>query len=126
MTLLYDALTFEFLPNVTEGGRQCVRLKDDFFIGGILIPRGFVSDLASVPWFADGLFPSFGPYVPAAIPHDYLYRLGGKLPDGRVFTRAQADRLFLDIMAELGVPWWKRSVMYRAVRIGGTSGWVRA
>lgn len=124
MTLLYEAPAFEFDSGVIRDGRQCVRLLKPFTLKGITVPAGFVSDFASVPWFADGLFPSFGPYAPAAIIHDWLYANGGKVREG-TFTRKQADDLFLEIMAELGISWWKRSLMYRAVRLGGGSGWAR-
>lgn len=117
-----SALSFEFVEGQVREGRQCVRLLAPFTIKGVTVPAGFITDFASVPWFADGLFPSFGPYVPAAIPHDYLYDRGGKLPDGKTFTRAQADKLFLDVMADLNIPWWKRSIMYRAVRLAGGPG----
>lgn len=118
---LYDGLAFELIPE-TRSGRQCVRLLRDYTARGITVPKGFVSDWASVPWWADGLVPSFGAHAPAAIIHDFLYEVGGVPP---YVTRKQADDLFLDLLRELGVPWWKRSLMYRAVRIGGGSGWAK-
>lgn len=117
---LYDRLSFEIVGGMVREGRQCVRLLEDYPVRGFTVPKGFISDWASVPALLDGVVPSFGPYAPAAIAHDYLYSMGGVLP---YVTRKQADDLFLDLMAELGVPWWKRSLMYRAVRIGGGSGW---
>jgi len=119
---LHEGLAFELAPNVRDG-RQCVRLLKDYTAKGITVPAGFISDWASVPWYLDGIVPSFGPYAPAAIIHDYLYEVGGVLPCGDAFTRKQADDLFLELLAELRVPWWKRSLMYRAVRVGGGSGW---
>lgn len=126
MSELFAGLEFELIPGKVRQGRQCCRLLKDWTVRGIVIPAGFETDWASVPWWADGVVPSFGPYAPATIPHDYLYSLGGRLPDGRTFTRKQADDLFLDLLKELGVPWWKRSLMYRAVRTGGGSGWAKA
>lgn len=117
---LYAGLEFELVGGMVRGGRQCVRLLRDYTVRGFTVPAGFVSDWASVPWMLDGLVPSFGPYAPAAIAHDYLYTMGGVLP---YVTRKQADNLFLELMKELGIPWLKRSLMYRAVRLGGGSGW---
>ncbi|EBY8229153.1 DUF1353 domain-containing protein, partial [Salmonella enterica subsp. enterica serovar Adelaide] len=45
----------------------------------------------------------------AAIIHDYLY-------DNAFRTKQEADLIFLDGMMVLGVPEWKRIVMYLAVR----------
>ncbi|WP_141124948.1 DUF1353 domain-containing protein, partial [Salmonella enterica] len=55
------------------------------------------------------LLPPDGKYAKAAIIHDYLY-------DNALRTKYEADRIFLDGMAVLGVPRWKRTVMYWAVR----------
>ncbi|EJM4054471.1 DUF1353 domain-containing protein, partial [Salmonella enterica] len=44
--------------------------------------------------------------------HDYLY-------DNALRTKQEADRIFLDGMTVLGVPRWKRIVMYWAVRLFG-------
>jgi hypothetical protein len=116
-----SALIFELVPG-KEGvreGRQCVRLLSRYERDGIVVPKHFVSDWASVPGLLDGIVPAFGPYAPAAVLHDWLYATAGLFG---YFTRAECDRIFLDLMAELGVPWWKRSLMYRAVRLGGGSG----
>ncbi|ECE7748109.1 DUF1353 domain-containing protein, partial [Salmonella enterica subsp. enterica serovar Ngili] len=47
-----------------------------------------------------------------AIIHDYLY-------DNALRTKEEADLIFLDGMRVLGVPKWKRTVMYHAVRMFG-------
>jgi len=123
MSEAFGDLQFAFVYGVRREGRQCVRLLEPFTWGDITVPEGFISDFASVPTlFLDGLFPSFDSYAPAAVVHDYLYATGGLYGQ---YTRKQADDLFLEIMKELGIPWWKRSLMYRAVRLGGGSGWGR-
>ncbi|EAQ9999427.1 DUF1353 domain-containing protein, partial [Salmonella enterica] len=53
-----------------------------------------------------------GKYAKAAIIHDWMY-------DNALRTKKEADRIFLDGMAVLGVPKWKRLVMYQAVRLFG-------
>ncbi|EOB5139186.1 DUF1353 domain-containing protein, partial [Salmonella enterica] len=55
------------------------------------------------------LLPPDGKYAKAAIIHDYMY-------DNALRTKKEADRIFLDGMIVLGVPKWKRMIMYWAVR----------
>jgi hypothetical protein len=116
----FPPLRFEFVYGTKREGRQCAMLLAEYRYQGIVVPAGFVTDFASTPWFVDGLFPSFDDYAPAAIPHDWLYATQGLFG---FYTRKECDDLFLDFMKELGVPWWKRSIMYRAVRLGGSPGW---
>lgn len=78
----------------------------------IEVPAGFVTDLASVPRILWILLPPDGKYAKAAIIHDYLY-------DNALRTKAEADRIFLDGMTVLGVPKWKRMLMYGAVKLFG-------
>ncbi|EAR0004378.1 DUF1353 domain-containing protein [Salmonella enterica subsp. diarizonae] len=78
----------------------------------IEVPAGFVTDLATVPRVFWSVMPPDGKYAKAAIIHDYLY-------DNALRTKKEADLIFLDGMAVLGVPKWKRIVMYLAVRIFG-------
>ncbi|EBV2374764.1 DUF1353 domain-containing protein [Salmonella enterica] len=78
----------------------------------ISVPAGFVTDLATVPRIFWSVMPPDGKYAKAAIIHDYLY-------DNALRTKKEADLIFLDGMAVLGVPKWKRIVMYLAVRIFG-------
>lgn len=68
-----------------------------------------ITDLASVPRIFWTLLPPDGKYANAAIIHDYLY-------DNALRTKKEADLIFLDGMTVLGVPKWKRIVMYLAVR----------
>ncbi|EBR9315657.1 DUF1353 domain-containing protein [Salmonella enterica] len=78
----------------------------------ISVPAGFVTDLASVPRIFWTLLPPDGKYAKAAIIHDYLY-------DNALRTKKEADLIFLDGMTVLGVPRWKRTIMYWAVRLFG-------
>ncbi|EBL9832047.1 phage tail protein [Salmonella enterica] len=78
----------------------------------ISVPAGFVTDLATVPRIFWVLLPPDGKYAKAAIIHDYLY-------DNALRTKKEADKIFLDGMAVLGVPKWKRIIMYWAVRLFG-------
>ncbi|EDJ6834378.1 phage tail protein [Salmonella enterica] len=78
----------------------------------IEVPAGFVTDLASVPRIFWTILPPDGKYAKAAIIHDWMY-------DNALRTKKEADLIFLDGMTVLGVPKWKRTVMYWAVRLFG-------
>lgn len=82
----------------------------------IEIPEGFTNDLASIPAIGRPLIKKVGRHSWAALVHDWLY-------DQQIGTRKEADKIFLDIMKKHGVSWWKRSAMYRAVRVGGWYAW---
>lgn len=88
----------------------------------ILVPKGFPTDFASVPWPASMLIPKDGDHNQAAVVHDYLYSKLGKIPE-KTYTRRECDAIFLEAMAALGVNKFKRRIMYRAVRLGGWAGW---
>ena len=61
----------------------------------IVIPKGFITDLSSVPDRLWGVFPPYGDFLMAAIVHDYLY-VGDK-SRGRKF----ADKEMLKISKKL-------------------------
>lgn len=93
-------------------------IKDQKFV---TVPQGFLTDGASVPRFLWWIFPPWGAYGQAAVTHDFLcqnLRLN-KNGDNPVLTMTQeeVDKTFLLAMKVLGTPWWKRKVMYWAVRI---------
>lgn len=82
----------------------------------IEVPEGFYTDFASIPRLFYLTTPPVGAYDAAAVVHDFLYY--------KQFTsRAKADRIFLQAMADLGVGWYTRYKMYAAVRVGGGSAW---
>ncbi len=156
------------LPGDIVDGRQRVKLtapvdyRDRTRREGesvILVPVGFVTDFASVPWGVRNLFPPMGLHARPAIIHDLLYRIEGDLPNllerlsmpapgqpmlspeeitaylnetaarpwvnTRRYTRAEADDVFREAMQVVGVPAWRRTLMHRAVRLGGGGGWGR-
>ena len=83
------------------------------------VPAGFETDFASVPRGLWNIFPPDGPWTQAAVLHDLLYNTRGF----HLRTRKECDKIFLEAMAALGVPFWKRQVMYRAVRCFGWAYW---
>jgi len=78
----------------------------------IEVPAGFKTDFASVPRLFWRIIPPWGAYSPAAVVHDYLYTTG-------LVSRAEADRIFHELMKRLGVSVWMRNSMYWAVRMAG-------
>ena len=84
----------------------------------ISVPAGYITDLASVPRVLWVLFPPHGRYAKAAIIHDWLY-------DNALRTKREADLIFLDGMCVLGVPQWRRWLMYIAVRLFGRGNYCR-
>ena len=89
----------------------------------IFVHAGFETDFASVPRFAWPIIghPT-GQYGKAAVVHDYLYQFpAAGVDDER--TRRRCDQIFLEGLCVLGVPWWKRTLMYSAVRVGGGGSW---
>ncbi len=80
----------------------------------IVIPAGFVTDLASVPWLFQWAIPVNGRHRNAAVLHDYLYRMCACW-----CSRKLADQIFREAMQVLGEQAWRREAMYRGVRVGG-------
>lgn len=80
------------------------------------VPRGFVTDLASVPSYLWGVLQKTGRYGNAAIYHDWLY-WEQKVP------RSTADRVFERAMNDMGVDTATRNMMWAGVRVFGGSYW---
>ncbi len=78
----------------------------------IKVPAGFITDFASVPRLFWNIFPPYGRWGKAAVVHDWCYKT-------QLYPRKKCDRVFLQGMKVLGVCWWRRKVMYRAVRLFG-------
>jgi hypothetical protein len=83
----------------------------------IIVPRGYKTDLASVPFFVRPIINSYGNFNFAALCHDAVYEHKGVMPNGATFTRADADRMFFDRMVLDGTPIRTATVMWLAVRI---------
>ncbi len=112
------------MPLPSPGVRRRFRLVSPFVFrlanGACLeleIPAGFITDFASTPRLLWPLFPPTGPWMRAALVHDYCYR--EQVP----FSRFLADALFREVMRLDGVPRWRRIVFYWAVRLFGWLWW---
>lgn len=82
----------------------------------IVVPRGFNTDLASIPIGVRNIISPIGRYDKAAVVHDWLYRVNG-------VTRKQADDVLLEAMKVSNVKGWQQKVIYWGVRIGGWVSW---
>lgn len=89
--------------------------------GLIVVPEGTITDLDSVPRLPLAFWLVKGAAVLAPVIHDWLYQ------EGRIgledITREDADRIFLEIMEEEGVWWWRRRLIWAGVRAGGWLAW---
>lgn len=82
----------EFFPHylhvrILPDGRTMELLEDFIYLdplhGTMLVPKGYKTDLASVPRLLWALFPPFGRYAFAAVIHDKVY---GDKPFGRTIA----------------------------------------
>jgi hypothetical protein len=98
------------------------------------IPPGFITDFASTPKIIWPIIPPWGKYGNAAIVHDFLYQNkfiinyvlddNHKYHDVKIFIEKNiADKIFLHAMEVLQVPWWKRRIMFLAVKYFGNKYW---
>lgn len=83
----------------------------------ITVPKGFITDGASVPRPLWDIVPAWGRYSRAAVLHDFLCRMidRGK-PHRLAPDRHAADALFLQAMIDSGVNTAVRNAMWAAVR----------
>ena len=105
-----------------NSGRTIHRLLDDLVFQCenehlIIIPKGFQTDLASVPRVPI-VFMMWGDraHRPAVL-HDYLYRTNS-VP---LLKRAEADLLFKIAIISTDEPWYVSRPMWLGVRAGGCS-----
>ncbi len=87
----------------------------------IEVPRGMLTDLASVPWFARQIISQVGLHLEASIVHDFLYvawqDVAGRA--ARPLDRLFADKVLLAGMIDARVSWLRRWIIYAAVRLFG-------
>jgi hypothetical protein len=81
------------------------------------VPKGFVTDFASVPSMFWTWLPRIGRYGLPAIAHDWLYW------DQSAADRDDADRLLNTAMADFDVSGMRRTLIYRAVQLFGGFAW---
>lgn len=87
-------------------------------LGLVVVPAGFVSDLASVPRLPFAYMVVGGRGKKAAVLHDWCY-------SSQFCTRAEADDLFAEALKASGYGATVRGLMWAGVRAGGWAAWDR-
>ncbi len=109
------------------GEDYTISLVVDGMEWGITVPAGLITDLTSVPALLRWYVGRVGPWLEAAIVHDYLYiawqDVEGRKPLDR--DRAFADLVMLRAMEAAKVGLVRRWLIYGAVRAFGGFGFVR-
>lgn len=118
MSSFTDPLRVEVTQGEREGRGEAMLLAPfSYHVGElgsddvIVVPSGFVTDFASIPWFARWLFAPFDKSAKAAVVHDWL------LGFPRTRSRREIDRIFREAMCVLDVRPWRCWVMWAAVRV---------
>ena len=91
-------------------------IGSQYSLNYIQVPKHFVTDFASIPWFFWTFLPYWGKYGKAAVIHDYIYQTHCR-------TREEADDIFYEAMLVSGTKHWKAMVMYASVRMWGGLAW---
>lgn len=95
--------------------------KSDLF----RVPKGYVSDGASRPWFIGWLYPRWGKYRRPAVGHDYAKLMIDKgTPEGSVDTYEKADRMFLGMMYAMNINIVTRYLFYYGAVLGTKFPWL--
>jgi hypothetical protein len=84
----------------------------------VTAPRGFVSDLASVPRVFWTIFEPAGDYAYAAVLHDYLYWTQDR-------GKPESDQIFRLAMNDLKIKDWQAESLFSAVSLFGQGAWDR-
>ncbi len=98
----------------------------------LVCPKYMSTDGASIPRFFWRIVghPMTASYVRAAVIHDagyantleWSYQYGSNWVH-EIHGRKETDQLFLMLMKDLKVSWWRRNLMYLAVRWFGRGNW---
>lgn len=130
MSAFLNEIHTKIVPPCKVGrSSQTYVLDDDFeyesgVLGRIVVPTGFCTDFASIPRPAFAYIdPEDRVILYPSVIHDYLYSMMGKLPDGRTYTREQADQVLREAMELAGARIDQRFIVYHAVRLFGGSHW---
>lgn len=108
-----------------EGRRVGIVLRDWLYCYPptgdlILVPKGYMTDFASIPAMARPFIDIFGDNAEAAVAHDWLYAVG------EPGQKRKADELFRYALQEQGVGAVTRNAMHAAVNNFGGSAYGRA
>lgn len=86
----------------------------------VIIPKGFKTDLTSVPRIFWSIIPPFGTYQEAALIHDCLYKNKGIIKGiNKQLTRKESDEIFYQIMLQDNTKKIRAKIIFWAVRMFG-------
>lgn len=85
----------------------------------IVVPKGFITNFASVPRIFWSLISPIDEHGKAAVIHDYCYCVGS-------YSRKRSDKIFREGLQVLNVKPWKVFCMYWAVRLFAWFAWFNA
>jgi len=114
MTSNQTKLRLEHIPPSKWWKRSKWLLTDDFTLGGVTVPCGFITDGVSTPLLLTFLVSTTGKAMEAAVIHDYLLSC---LPKGK--SRASADRSFLKALLSTHVGYNRAMTLFYLVRLYG-------
>ena len=104
------------------GDGKTVRLIDPFVVQSrgwlISTPARMKFNFASIPWIFRRVLPRFGPWNPAAAPHDFLWEHALALG----ISRNEADLIFLDICWRLKLR-VRGPILWAGLFLGGWPKW---
>ena len=82
----------------------------------VIVPKGFITDFASVPRLFWSIISPVDKHAKAAVIHDYCYYYG-------IYNRKKSDKIFKKGLKILKVEPWKIWCMYKAVRLFSWYAW---
>ena len=92
---------------------------EDGFTEYFIVPKGYVTDLASIPrLFWNIVPPNLSEAQQASVIHDYIYS-----HLYWYYSKDYADRLLRDLMKKDGASKFVYNLFYTAVKYGGRGGW---
>jgi hypothetical protein len=105
---------------------QEFRFESSF--GMVIVPKGFDSDGASVPWAVRWIINPHGQLRYASGPHDGAYHFGAlsDQPDARKLNQKEADQIIMEAMEACGSNAAMRHAVYSSLRMFGFVAWNRA
>jgi hypothetical protein len=92
----------------------------------VRVPKGFITDFASIPRGLWNLWPpTAGKHAKPSVVHDVCYVRGYIESDliQKKITRKDADDIFKEALAVAGCNWFTRQALYLGVRVGGSTAW---
>ncbi len=123
-------------PSLSPDGRSLWAIQESMTYtthagDKITLPKGMVTDLASIPRILSSVLPPDGPWVEIAVFHDLLYKTQGtgvyhghpSITRATPYSRKEADQILRDGMGDLGISGWRSWAIYNGVRVGGGAGW---